>query len=357
MRRARPPAATACSALIRMLRNACCRCAGSHSTGGSFSPCLRTILMSALREVRLAAGDARASGSRSTCVFWRAMRCEPVNTSRLRTIFAARSASWKICFSSRFTGRAAGVHVIAVRDAHHPLQRVVHLVGDPGDELPERGELLRLREPFAQRRALRLEPRLPRDVARDEHAPERVPSWLVSGVAVSRNVPSSSGVVDAPLHGGTVPCPVSAASHVGERLGADQPAERPRMRSARFTPTRAANASFVCTMRSSLSMTATRSTSELNVSSSRRRWRRMSSSSWTFSIADRQLARQLARELEELVVVETVAAVRRCVPSRSMTSVPSARRQPRSGATSVSRRRCGRSRRSPPAAQWRGVVD
>ena len=56
----------------------------------------------------------------------------------------------------------------------HALQRVVHLVRDPGDELAERRELFRLRQPLAQRGALGLEPRLPRDVARDEHAPERV---------------------------------------------------------------------------------------------------------------------------------------------------------------------------------------
>ena len=76
-------------------------------------------------------------------------------------------------------------------------------------------------------------------------------------------------------------------------------------------------------------MTATRSTSELKVSSSRRRCRRMSSSSWTFSIPTESCRAELARELEELLL-SSKAALPDAVPST--TSVPSARRHPRSGA-------------------------
>ena len=47
-------------------------------------------------------------------------------------------------------------------------ERVVQLVGDAGDELAERGQLLALRQPLAQLLAFRLESRLRRQVARDE---------------------------------------------------------------------------------------------------------------------------------------------------------------------------------------------
>ena len=89
----------------------------------------------------------------------------------------------------------------------HALQRVVHLVRDAGDELAERGQLLRLRQALAQRVALGLELRLPRDVARHEHAAERVRRRrLISGVAVSRNVPSSSWSSTRRCTAGTIPC-------------------------------------------------------------------------------------------------------------------------------------------------------
>ena len=53
--------------------------------------------------------------------------------------------------------------------SEHALQRVVDFVRDAGDELPERGELLRLRQPGAERFPLGLEPGLARDVPGDEH--------------------------------------------------------------------------------------------------------------------------------------------------------------------------------------------
>ena len=103
------------------------------------------------------------------------MRCEPVNTSRLRTIFAARSAFLEDLFQFARTGLAAGVMSISSsRCPITPCSGLFISCAMPGDELPERRELFGLRQPLAQRRALRLEPRLPRDVARDEHAPERV---------------------------------------------------------------------------------------------------------------------------------------------------------------------------------------
>ena len=58
--------------------------------------------------------------------------------------------------------------------AEHALQRIVHLVRDAGDELAERRQLLRLRQPLAQLLALGLELGLRRDVARHEHAPDRL---------------------------------------------------------------------------------------------------------------------------------------------------------------------------------------
>ena len=53
--------------------------------------------------------------------------------------------------------------------SEHALQRVVDFVGDAGDELTERRELLRLREPHAERLPLGLEPGLSRDVPGHEH--------------------------------------------------------------------------------------------------------------------------------------------------------------------------------------------
>ena len=65
--------------------------------------------------------------------------------------------------------------------AEHALQRVVQLVRDAGDELAERGELLGLRQPLAQLLALGLEPRLRRQVARDDDAADRLPILVRAG--------------------------------------------------------------------------------------------------------------------------------------------------------------------------------
>ena len=65
-------------------------------------------------------------------------------------------------------------HPQQLQMAEHPLQRIVQFVGDPGHELAERGELLRLRQPLAELLALRLEPALRRQVARDDDAADAV---------------------------------------------------------------------------------------------------------------------------------------------------------------------------------------
>ncbi len=130
------------------------------------------------------------------------MRWEPVNISRLRTIFAAEMPE----------------------DA---LQGVVHLVRNPRDELAERRELLGLREALAQRRALRLEPRLPRDVARHEHAPERVAILARERSRRQQERPVELLVVHAPLHGRDDPLPRVGRFHVRQRVGADELGQRP----------------------------------------------------------------------------------------------------------------------------------
>jgi hypothetical protein len=66
-------------------------------------------------------------------------------------------------------------------------------VGDAGDELSERRELLRLPEAFAQRRLLRFQSGLMRDVPRHEHVSVGLPSALISGVIVTRKVPPRRG--------------------------------------------------------------------------------------------------------------------------------------------------------------------
>ena len=172
---------------------------------------------------------------------------------------------------------------------HHALQRVVHLVRDPGDELAERRQLFRLREALAQRGALGLEPRLPRDVARDEHAPQRVPSSaLVSGVAVSRNVPSAPQSSTRALHRrGTMPCHVSAGFACTRTSSAPTSSLSGRAHDVGALQSDArANASLVWTMRSSLSIDGDEIDERVEACPrAARRWRRMSSSSWTFSTA------------------------------------------------------------------------
>ena len=238
--------------------------------------------------------------------------------------------------------------------SHHALQRIVHLVRDAGDELTERRQLLRLRQPLAQRRALGLEPRLPRDVARDQDAARAyVRPGCVSGVAVSRNVPSSRGSSTRRCTAGDDALPRIGGLDVGERVGADQFAQRPReMMSARFNPTRAANASLVCTMR------------ELLVHDGDEIDERVEG-----VFEQPALAQDVVEELDVLDRRPRAAAQlptysrnsalpnvgprlraarvhRRRVVRRSMTSVPSARRQPRSGATTSAPSAYGRSSRA-----------
>ena len=52
----------------------------------------------------------------------------------------------------------------------HALQRIVQFVGDAGDELPERRQLLGLGQPLAQLLLLGFEPGLRRQVARHDDA-------------------------------------------------------------------------------------------------------------------------------------------------------------------------------------------
>ena len=65
--------------------------------------------------------------------------------------------------------------------AEDPLQRIVQFVRDAGHELSERGELLRLGQPPAQRLPLGFELRLRRQVARNQHGPDAL-SFLIEQV-------------------------------------------------------------------------------------------------------------------------------------------------------------------------------
>ena len=125
---------------------------------------------------------------------------------------------------------AAGGHVHQQLEvAEDALQRVVHLVRDAGDELAERRQLLGLRQALAQRRALGLEPRLPRDVARHEHAPERAGRPALD----ERRRGQQERPVElrrrrrAAAPPATIALPGVRRLHVGERLGADELAQRP----------------------------------------------------------------------------------------------------------------------------------
>ena len=132
-----------------------------------------------------------------------------------------------------------------------------------------------------------------------------------------------------------MPCQVSAASHVGERLGADQLAQRPPHDVGPLQPD--ARRERVVGL----------DDAELAVHDGDEIDERVEGVFEQAALAedvveqldvldaDRQLPRQLARELEEFGVVERrrfgIGAGR-----ASMTSVPRARRQPRSGATTRS---------------------
>ena len=59
--------------------------------------------------------------------------------------------------------------------SEHALQRIVEFVGDAGDELAERGELLRLHQPFSELFPFGLEARLRRQIARDQHVADALP--------------------------------------------------------------------------------------------------------------------------------------------------------------------------------------
>ena len=102
-------------------------------------------------------------------------RRDPVKTRRLRTIFAARSASVVDPAQRRSDGSGLlGRLDQQLEMSEHALQRVVHLVRDAGDELAERGELFGLREPLAAAPRARSRARVcARDVARDDDASDR----------------------------------------------------------------------------------------------------------------------------------------------------------------------------------------
>ena len=177
------------------------------------------------------------------------------------------------------------------------------------------------------------QPGLVRDVAGDEH----VTGGLAAGADQRRhrrpaNVPPSRGSSNRRVR----PRSLAASGDVRRRrprgqLRADQRFERrdPSARPA-TAPSRSTNASFICTTRSPLSVTTTRSTSELKVSSSSRRCRRISSSSWMFSIAADSCRLSSRAKSAQLVLARD-----RRVSGPSTTSAPSARRQPRSGASST----------------------
>ena len=129
----------------------------------------------------------------------------------------------------------------------------------------------------------------------------------MSGVAVSRNVPSSSGVVDAPLHRRHDPLPRVGRLDVGERLGADQLAQRPPHDVGALQPD-ARRERLVGLDDAQLLV---HDGDEIDERVERVFEQAPLPQDVVEQLdvldADRQLARQLARELEELGVVETVA--------------------------------------------------
>ena len=175
--RRRRSATTACSALIRMFRSACCSSSGSPSTARQVVlPCVRRSRCRLCARCAVAAGEHARQDRDRPAAGAAIIRCEPVKTSRLRTIFAARSASWiNLPQLAAHRRRPTPTCRSAARDVR----------ARPGAGCSSRARCRRrtVRATRASRTApsrarsasrSRFEPRLSRDVAGDEHAPDRL---------------------------------------------------------------------------------------------------------------------------------------------------------------------------------------
>ena len=217
--------------------------------------------------------------------------------------------------------------------AEHALERVVELVGDAGDELAERHQLLRLRQALAQLLALGFELGLRRQVARHEHGAQPLP-FLIEQVRQRHHERALQDRVDD--------FPARRGLGLGpdvRRLVRGEPRRRARGRRSRRRaaragppcdfPTRLANASLTWTMRPWRSATTTRCQIESKVFSSSRRDRMTSSSSCSVSMAlDSWRPSSSARSSRS-----SSPPVSTRTPSKTI--VPSARRHPRSGTVTV----------------------
>ena len=156
--------------------------------------------------------------TRSICSRRRVTRCEPVKTSRFRTIFggAIRVQENLAQLPAHGSSRLGGVDE-QLEMPQHALERVVHLVRDPGDELSERRELFGLGQPRAQRFALALEARLSRDVAGDEDPPDRLRFLVDERRRRQQESAAEPGVLDRRRAGGRWP---------GGRIGRLDPERR-----------------------------------------------------------------------------------------------------------------------------------
>ena len=86
---------------------------------------------------------------------------------------AIRFAVNRLHFAADLLGKRAG-DAQQLQMTEHALQRIVEFVGDAGDELTECRQFLGLCETAAQFLALSLQPRLRREVARDDHVPDHL---------------------------------------------------------------------------------------------------------------------------------------------------------------------------------------
>ena len=128
----------------------------------------------------------------------------------------------------------------------------------PGDELAERGELLRLREPRAERLPFGFEPGLPRDVPGHEDRADGLAVLVDERRHRHDEAAAEAGMVERadPLGGRFA---VGRAGPV-RQVRSDELGERAFLQgSARGRPSRIANASFICTTRCAPSVTTTRS--------------------------------------------------------------------------------------------------
>ena len=209
----------------------------------------------------------------------------------------------RLHLAAQLLGKRAG-HAQQLQVPEDALQRVVQLVRDAGDELAERRQLFRLRQPLPQLLALGFELGLRRQIARDDDAADALAFGIEQVGHRHHERPVQHRDRRTRAWPARVVGPASArcassASHAASS-GPMNSASGRSSSCSRVRPTRVAKALLTCTIRPRRSKTATRCAIESNVFSSSRCDRITSSSSGRFSTAFDELASELVGAIEQV---------------------------------------------------------